>query len=306
MESVLVKGMIFDIKRYAIHDGPGIRTTFFLKGCSLKCQWCHNPEGRGKKPEMMLYPLRCAEHCDECIGICPKNSLSKKTGSIEIEREKCDCCGECQKICVYEAIKVVGKEMSVEDIINEVEKDMIFFDDSKGGITFSGGEPLLQIDFLEAVLDRLKELAIHTAVDTSGFVSFESLAKVAEKVDIFLFDLKMMDDARHIKYTGVSNRKILRNLKKLSAEKTEISIRIPLIKGVNDDLKNISETAEFVRSLKNIREINLLPYHKGGFEKLRRLGKEKNGFIFETPSRKRIEEIKKIFKDYGFAVIMGG
>jgi pyruvate formate lyase activating enzyme len=267
----VAKGTIFDIKRYAIHDGPGIRTTIFLKGCSLRCQWCQNPEGQETNPEIILRSSRCARECSECVSVCPQDALSKFGNSVEIDKTKCDLCAKCEDVCVYEALEVVGRELTVKEAMEEVEKDKVFFDESGGGITFSGGEPLMHVDFLEALLKEIRKKNIHVALDTSGYVSFEELDRISDKVDLFLYDLKIMDEEKHLKYTGVSNKPILENLKKLAE-----------------------------------RQINLLSYHKGGNEKHKRLRKERSPRTFLTPSEERIEEIKKILSDAGFSVKAGG
>jgi len=302
----VAKGTIFDIKRYAIHDGPGIRTTIFLKGCSLRCQWCQNPEGQETNPEIILRSSRCATECNECVFVCPQDAISKDGNSIEIDKAKCDLCAKCEEVCAYEALEVVGREVTVQEALDEIEKDKIFFDESGGGITFSGGEPLVHVDFLEALLKRTKKKNIHVTLDTSGYVSFEDLDRVSDKVDLFLYDLKIMDDEKHEKYTGVSNKVILENLRKLAEQGKSIAVRIPLISGINDDNQNIHMFVDFLQSLKNINQINLLSYHRGGSKKYERLRKEKLPKTFHSPSDERIEEIKKILTDSGFSVKTGG
>ena len=302
----MAKGIIFDIKRYAIHDGPGIRTTVFLKGCSLRCQWCHNPEGIESKPEIVLRSTRCAEECSECISVCPQGAISKDGNIIEIEQDKCDLCRKCEDVCVYDALEIVGAEVTVEEAVSEIERDRIFFDESGGGITFSGGEPLMQVDFLEDLLREIKKKNIHVTLDTSGYVSFEDLERISHKVDLFLYDIKIMDKEKHEKYTGVSNKLILENLRKLSEREMPVAVRIPLVSGINDDDQNIQMLAEYLRALKNIKQISLLAYHRGGCEKYKRLRKEKFAKTFNSPSDERIEEIRKILTDSGFSVKKGG
>ena len=302
----MAKGIIFDIKRYAIHDGPGIRTTVFLKGCSLRCQWCHNPEGLESKPEIILRSTRCARECSECVSVCPQGAISKDGDIIEIDQERCDLCRKCEDVCVYEALEIVGREATVQEVMEEIEKDRIFFDESGGGITFSGGEPLMQMDFLETLLKEIKKKNIHVTLDTSGYVSFEDLERISDKVDLFLYDLKIMDEGKHEKYTGVSNKLILENLRKLSEIGKSIAVRIPLISGINDDNHNIQMFVEYLHGLKNIKQISLLAYHRGGCEKYKRLRKEGSLITFQSPSDERIEEIKKILTGSGFSVKKGG
>lgn len=302
----MVKGIIFDIKRYAIHDGPGIRTTVFLKGCPLRCQWCQNPEGQESKPEIMLRSTRCAKECYACVSACPQGAISKNGRQVVFDKEKCDLCAKCEDVCVYEALKIVGKEVTVQEVMDEIVKDRVFFDESGGGITFSGGEPLMQLDFLEALLEEIKKKNIHVTLDTSGYVSFEDLEKVSNKVSQFLYDLKIIDDEKHKKYTGVSNKLILENLRKLSERRKSVYVRIPLISSINDDDRSIQMFTEYLHTLKNIKQISLLSYHAGGCEKYKALGKE--GFLktFQPPSNERIEEIKEILVNSGFSVKIGG
>jgi pyruvate formate lyase activating enzyme len=276
----VAKGTIFDIKRYAIHDGPGIRTTIFLKGCSLRCQWCQNPEGQETDPEIILRSSRCAKECHECVSVCPLDAISKDGNSIEIDKTKCDLCAKCEDVCVYEALEVVGRELTTQQVMDEIEKDKVFFDESGGGITFSGGEPLVQLDFLEGLIREIKKKNIHVALDTSGYISFEDLDKISDKVDLFLYDLKMMDEEKHEQYTGVSNKLILENLKKLVERGKSVAVRIPLISGINDDDQSIQRFVEYLQSIKNIKQINLLSYHKGGSEKHKRLRRERSPQCF--------------------------
>jgi len=298
------EGIIFDIKKFAIHDGPGIRTTVFFKGCPLHCPWCHNPEGQSPKPEIMVKSYKCIKDCTECLSICEKRALAKVDQILVIDREKCDACGKCAKVCLSEAIETVGRKMDAQEVMREVEKDMIFHDDSGGGVTFSGGEPLLQPDFLSDLLTQAKEKDVHTTVDTCGYASSTNLEKIGDKVDLFLYDVKMMDDQKHKKFTGKSNKLILSNLRKLAQKGRRVTVRIPLIPGVNDDEENIQKTAKFIQSLKNIKHISLLPYHKLGQDKHKRLSKKKFQ-DFNLPRQEGIDRIKKKLEGYGFMVTIG-
>ena len=299
-------GKVFDIKRYSIHDGPGIRTTVFLKGCSLRCLWCHNPESADPGPELMHWPGRCSR-CYACIEVCPKGAIAKDAaGAVVIDRNACDLCGKCAEACLYDAMQMVGREMSVEDVLAEVEKDRVFYEQSGGGLTLSGGDPFVQSAFAEALLEGCRARGIRTAVDTAGFSKNGVLDRMASKTDLILYDLKCMDDARHKELTGVSNVPIIDNLKRLAAGRTEVWVRIPLVLGVNDDDDNIRRTIAFLSSLKTIRRIGILPYHSGGLEKARRIGKESHFRKFETSSEERIVAVEAAFREAGFEVRRGG
>lgn len=299
-------GRVFDIKRYSIHDGPGIRTTVFLKGCSMRCLWCHNPESVDPGAELMHWPSRCAR-CYACVKACPKSAISKDAaGAVVIDRNKCDLCGKCAEACLYDAMQMVGRDLSVEDVLAEVEKDRIFYEQSGGGVTLSGGDPFVQAGFAEAVLDACRSRGISTAVDTAGYTKNGGLDRLASKADLILYDLKCMGDARHKEFTGVSNVPVLDNLKRLAAARTEIWVRIPLVAGVNDGDDNIRRTIAFLASLKTIRRVGILPYHSGGLEKARRIGQESHFRKFETPNEDRIAAIEAAFRDAGFEVRRGG
>ena len=299
-------GTIFDIKRYAIHDGPGIRTTIFFKGCTLRCQWCHNPEGIKFEHEIMFRSSRCAEDCWDCVPHCPKNAIHEKGKIIAIDQKKCDLCGNCGDVCAYEAVSIVGREVTVPEVIEEVEKDRIFYDESGGGVTISGGEPLAQGDFLLVLLEELKSRDIHTAVDTSGYVPFEILDKVSQKADLILYDLKVMNEQRHTVFTGESNARILENLRRLNENGSNLIIRMPVLKGLNDDRENIQNMVDFLLSLKKTWQINLLPFHRGGEGKRMRLNGKSPLVDFKTPSSKKLEKIRERLSSHGFAVKIGG
>ena len=302
----MAKGIIFDIKRYAVHDGPGIRTTVFFKGCPLNCQWCHNPEGIEPMPELLLNKVKCAIDCRACISECPQGAISKIGTTVYIDQEKCDLYGNCVDSCMYEALLIAGEKVSVRDVFKKVDKDLIFYDESHGGVTLSGGEPLLQMEFLDELLDELKSRDIHVTLDTSGYSPFEDLERVCDRVDLFLFDLKMMDERDHEEYTGVSNAAILRNLSGLVSVGKPVEIRIPLVCDVNDDDPNILETVRYLFDLENIQSVSLLPYHRGGCEKYIRLRRRERTKIFKPPSKDRIRQIKQIFLEAGFIVRVGG
>jgi len=299
-------GRVFDIKRYSIHDGPGIRTTVFLKGCSLHCLWCHNPESVDPGVELMHWPSRCSR-CYSCLDACPKGALAKDdAGAVVVDRTACDLCGRCAEACLYDALQIVGREMTVEDVLSEAEKDKIFYDQSGGGVTLSGGDPFVQAGFAEALLDGCRARGMRTAVDTAGLANNGVVERLAAKADLVLFDLKAMEEARHREFTGVSNAPVLDNLKRLAAGRTEVWVRIPLVAGVNDDDDNIRRTIEFLLSLKTVRRVGLLPYHASGLEKARRIGRQKEFRKFEAPSEERLAAIATAFREAGFEVRRGG
>lgn len=299
-------GRVFDIKRYSIHDGPGIRTTVFLKGCSLHCLWCHNPESISPEPELMHRPSRCSR-CYACFEACPRGAISKgHGGAIVIDRANCDLCGKCAEACLYDAMQVVGAEMSVDEVVREVEKDRIFFEQSGGGVTFSGGDPLAQPAFLEALLEAFRDRGIPTAVDTAGSSRNGLLDRIAGRTGLVLFDLKVMDERRHIELTGVSNKPILENLRKLAAGPAEVWVRVPLIAGVNDDDESVARMIEFLSSLKTVRRVGLLPYHSGGLDKAARIGRGEDFRKFEGPSEERLAAVEADFRRAGLEVHRGG
>jgi pyruvate formate lyase activating enzyme len=263
-------GIIFDIKKYAINDGPGIRTTVFFQGCPLSCWWCHNPESQPRKPALMYRTNRCVL-CGECVEVCPQNGI-QINGSAETDRAKCDACGTCAETCYHGAREISGKEMSIPDVMKEIERDIPFYDQSDGGVTFSGGEPLMQRSFLLELLRACQAQEIHTVVDTSGYASWEALESIRSYVDLFLYDLKFMDDERHIKYTGVSNKLVLDNLRRLTQSGTQVYVRIPLIPGINDDEENLRQSGEFLASLPNISGVELMGYHDIAAAKYEALG----------------------------------
>jgi len=286
---------IINIQKYSLHDGPGIRTTVFFKGCPLSCFWCHNPESQKLTPEIMFFEDRCTE-CGECIKYCPSNEVSPRS---------CAGCGACVDICPSNAKELVGKSFSISELIKEIKKDAVFYEESGGGVTFSGGEPLLQYEFLSKILSSCAENEIHTAIDTCGFAPWKNFEILIDNIDLFLYDLKFIDDKKHIKYTGVSNKIILENLKKLSNLKKRIFIRIPIISGINDDDDNIKRSAELLSKLK-IEQVNLLPYHKIGMEKYKRINKEYKMTGYEKPSNEKLMEIQSIFNDFDIKTKIGG
>lgn len=303
MGTIIKKGLVFDIKKFAVDDGPGIRTTIFLKGCPMRCLWCHNPEGQTSALELMYRYKKCIK-CGECVGVCPNNALVSRK-KLSINRKICSLCGDCAKKCPSEALAIIGKKTSVEGVMREIGKDSAFYEESEGGITISGGEPLLQIDFTDAILSECKKRDIHTAVDTCGYASRKAIEKIKDKTDLFLYDLKVMNDAKHRKYTGKSNRQILRNFKILAENGNNLLVRFPLIPGINDDKENVNKTVDFILSY-GIKRVCLLPYHRAGIEKYRSLGRRYYLGFIKTPSEQRLNSIKEQLEDSGLIVKIGG
>jgi pyruvate formate lyase activating enzyme len=300
-----INGCVFDIKKYAIHDGPGIRTTVFFKGCPLYCRWCQNPESWKKQPELGYRAGRCVR-CGRCVEVCTRQAITFTDDQPSTDANKCTLCGECVDTCASGAREIIGRQMSVDDVMKEIEKDVVFYDQSGGGVTFSGGEPLMQPEFLLALLNRCRAQKIHTAVDTSCHAEPEIIERVSEKTDLFLCDLKHMDSSMHERFTGVDNKLILDNIKLLSDAGKEIIIRIPVIPGFNDDRKNIEATGKFAASLTRVNRVDILPYNRGGKEKSARLSVEIKLMQTETPDEEKMSSIAETLDNYGFEVKIGG
>lgn len=276
-----MNAMIFDIERNSFVDGPGIRTTVFFKGCNLKCKWCHNPESQSSEKQMMFYKSKCRT-CGKCAQVCPNNL------------KKCDFCDKCTFYCPADAKSICGKDYSTDELLDEILKDKIFYETSGGGVTFSGGECMLQIDFLEEILNKCKTSGVHTAVDTAGNVPFEYFERILPYTDMFLYDIKAYSEDLHIEGTKVSNKRILENLAKLSSVfNGDIIIRIPVITGFNDNSEEMQKIADFIKTL-NVKETELMPYHKMGEHKYEALEMEMTEY--EVPSEEKISTLKKLFE----------
>ena len=298
--------LIFDVKRYAINDGPGIRITIFLKGCSLNCKWCHNPESIPRQQQKMYSSDKCIGS-SECIKHCPNDALTLTPKGIVTNADLCAMCGKCAEVCPTKAMEMTGELMTVDQVMTQIKKETILMDNSEGGVTFSGGEPLMHHEFLIEMLDACGKEGIHRCIDTTGFASTKTLLEVAEKSEHFLYDLKMMDSDKHKEWTGAPNEKILENLKILAATGVNINIRIPLIKGVNDDYENIHESAKFIAALEGEKPIvNILPYHNIAEKKYEKLGQHYERGIMDEPDLARQDEVIEIFKSYGLNAIIGG
>lgn len=298
--------LVFDIKRYAINDGPGIRLTIFFKGCPLSCKWCHNPEGISPEVQKMYTASKCIG-AQDCIEICPNNALTLTSNGIVANYNSCNLCGLCAEVCPTKAIEMSGKNYEVSDLIQIIERERVHFEHSGGGVTFSGGEPLMHSEFLIKMLMVCGEKNIHRTVDTSGFAESKILLEVARHTDLFLYDLKLMDPENHKKWTGVNNKLILKNLTVLADTGANINIRIPLIKNVNSGVEELNEMAKFIFELpgKPI-VVNLLPYHKIAANKYNKLGSVYNKLEMEEPDVEEQNLAVSIFKNFGIKVEIGG
>lgn len=267
-----MNGIVFDIQRCALHDGPGLRTTVFLKGCPLRCLWCHNPESQSFKPELSFRRDKC-EDCLSCVAVCPTGAQYQIEGKHRLDHSLCEVHEQCVKACAYEALQIIGKVMSVEEIIEEVMKDKEYYDRSGGGLTISGGEPMAQFEFTRALLHAAKAHGLHTCLDTCGFAPQAKFAALADDVDLFLYDYKATDAKEHARFTGVANQAILRNLSFLYERRARIRLRCPLVPGVNDSLAHLEGIAALAAEYPKLEGIEIMPYHAMGRDKAERIGK---------------------------------
>ncbi len=285
----MVSGTVFNIQKFSINDGPGIRTTVFLKGCPLNCLWCHNPESKSTKTEVFYNFEKCVG-CARCGNICPNGCHIIEDGKHIYNREKCITCGECTENCFTEALETVGEIKTVDEVMREVLKDKDFYENSGGGMTISGGEPMLQFEFTYELLKRAKAEGIHTCIETCGFTKKENLIKIAPLVDIFLFDYKETNPIKHKEFTGVSNESIIENLKMLDSMGCKTILRCPIIPTLNDREEHLCGIAELANSLENIIEINIEPYHPLGSSKAMFLNKEYPLKELTFPANEMVEE----------------
>lgn len=315
MNSEVLTGKIYDIQGFSVQDGPGIRTTVFLKGCPLRCPWCHSPESWGYRTELNWMSMRCLglDECGKCLNICPHGAITEgaKTQTAagqeirypDVDKTKCDECGLCARACKATALYMCGDDMTVDEVMYRLERDKPFYETSGGGMTISGGECLTQPEFTLELLKRCKASGISTAVDTTGYVKWEMVESVLPYTDLFLYDLKNMDSKLHQQVTGVPNERILENCKKIAEAKGRLQIRIPVIPMFNDSVEHFEKYADFLEGIKGAVDIvQLLPYHKMGVSKHDRLLRHEKVFVAEPPTEALMEERKALLEARGLKV----
>lgn len=299
-----IEGWVLNIERYTLHDGPGIRTTVFLKGCPLRCLWCSNPESQMGTPEIVYFEDKCVG-CGRCVPVCPQNAIvqDKPDAPVRILYDRCDGCGQCIESCYVEALTLAGEKMTAEEVVAIVERDWPFYKHSKGGVTLSGGEALAQPEFSAEIFRQCQEKGIHTAIQTSGQASLKSLQKVLPYLDLVIFDIKHLDNPTHQKLTGVANDQILENLAYINSSGTPIVIQVPLIPGLNDSEENLAGLAQLVKSLPSALGLSLLSYHTLGTTKYRCTGREYALTDLPKASQDYLEEKKAYFVDKGIPLV---
>jgi pyruvate formate lyase activating enzyme len=305
-------GIVFDIQRFSIHDGPGIRTTVFLKGCSLHCFWCHNPESIRPKPEIQFFPEKCIG-CGECLLVCPHGARIVQDGNIHYLRQACQACGECVETCYAGATTIIGQEMTVDEVMTEVLRDRAFYETSDGGVTLSGGEPVIQRDFAWAILERCKAEGLHTAIETAGNYPWDFLESLLPVTDLVMMDLKHMDSDQHRRATGVANERILANARRLTETDRAILFRTPVIPTVNDTSEAIGAIAGFVYALASARAKNgfgpaasigfeLLPFHRLAADKYRSLGLDYRASQLQTLTKETMIALTEVARSHGVPI----
>jgi pyruvate formate lyase activating enzyme len=296
--SAMLKGIVFNIQRFSTQDGPGVRTTVFLKGCPLRCLWCSNPESQNRSPEVGHRNTLC-NRCGLCVDACELKAITVADDGVKIDRKACNNCGKCIEVCVPGALKFYGKEMTVDEVYQEVARDKPFYDNSGGGVTISGGEPLSQVDFTTELLKQCQEGNFHTCIETSGYVDPSIWEKVLPYLNLVLYDVKLFDSAAHKKATGVSNEIILDNLKIVAESGVPVIVRIPVIPGYNDSEENLKATAQYIKSVPGLRKVGLLTYHRLGATKYTILDRKYTLSELTPQEESRMQEMVKIFTSAG-------
>jgi len=297
------KGLVFNIQRFSVHDGPGIRTTVFMKGCPLSCHWCSNPESQDFGPQLMTRDIKCTG-CGACAALCSRGAISRNaTGVREIDWDQCDQCLQCVDACIFGALHRCGEEMTVQTVLDEVLSDRLFYKNSGGGVTVSGGEPLLQSEFVAELLRSCKQEGLHTAIDTTGYVAWQNIQAVLSSVDLFLWDIKHLDPMEHKRTTGVGNRLILENLRRAS-EFARIWLRVPLIDGFNDSEDHIKQVIDLAMET-GAEKISLLPYHEGGRSKNEQIGRSYPFFGAQAPTDGNVARLRELITRNGIEVGIG-
>lgn len=295
-----MSALVTNIQGYSIHDGPGIRTVVFLKGCGLECQWCSNPECISSRPEVGIFKSLCTK-CGKCAGVCPNEALiCEENHPPRVDRKRCSGCGACSSVCYYKAIVLHGKEMSIDEVLSAVSRDKMFYEASGGGVTVSGGEVLLQPQFASGLLDNCRRSGIHTCIETSGYGAESALRLLLPYTDLVIFDLKHQNSNQHVRYTGQPNNLILANARIVATSGVDMLFRMPLIPGINDDPQNINETADFLHGLgKEAPKIELMPYHRLGKGKYESLDLRYRLTELRSPEPEQVESVKASFENLG-------
>jgi len=292
--------VVFDVQRFCVHDGPGIRTVVFFKGCGLSCRWCHNPEAAEPRPQLMVHPTRCLPGCDDCLSRCPESALTlDEHGIVKVDWTRCTDCGDCVVACPAKALSMLGRSTSEAELYASIVADQAFFSSSGGGVTFSGGEPLLQAAMLRSLLPKLRAQGVHIAVETSGQWALSTVEDVLPMIDLVLFDLKLADPAAHRKWTGHDNARILANLRAVLQAGVPVELRMPLVPGVNTSPGAIAELAALVRALGQ-DELTLLPYNGWWEAKLRQLRTDKSPLGLVSPEGLEAS-VTRLFSLHGVA-----